>query len=340
MSRFYSLQGRMYNQRQPPIDWQTERRALPAWLTSMVFHGLLLIVLVIGIRSIPRGVVTEPDRTTGIVLKRVTPQGEYYEGQDLDRSVATDAASATESGDSFQALPGDGESPLEADALLPEPASGFGPAARAIEGGGRLGMKGGGDGIKNIDGGKVRTGVFGVTGIGNKFVYLFDRSGSMEGRPLEAAKQEITKSLQDLGKLNQFEIIFYNEFLDIFHPSQDAKFSGKLFFATDPNKSAAEKYLQRITASGATRHLDPLLKAISLNGDCIFFLTDGTQPRLDSSDLFRIRRRNKGRATINVIQFGSEIEVGDNWLKKIARENGGEYLFFNTDRLSPTNAAN
>lgn len=330
----------MHNQRHPPVDWQAERRTLPAWLTSMVFHGLLLIVLVIGIRSIPRGVVTEPDRTTGIVLKRVTPQGEYYEGEDQERSVATDAASATESGDNFQALPGEGESPLEANAFLPDPDSGFGPAANANEGGGRLGMKGRGDGIKNIDGGKVRTGVFGVTGIGNKFVYLFDRSGSMEGRPLEAAKREITNSLQDLGKLNQFEIIFYNEFLDIFHPSQDAKFSGKLFFATDPNKSAADKYLQRITASGATRHLDPLLKAISLNGDCIFFLTDGTEPRLNNSDLFRIRRRNKGRATINVIQFGSEIEVGDNWLKKLARENDGEYLFFNTDRLSPTNAAN
>ena len=209
----------MHNQRHPPVDWQAVRRTLPAWLTSMIFHGLLLIVLVVGIRSIPRGVVTEPDRTTGIVLKRVTPQGEYYEGEDQERSVATDAASATESGNSFQALPGEGESPLEAHAFLPDPASGFGPAANANEGGGRLGMKGRGDGIKNIDGGKVRTGVFGVTGIGNKFVYLFDRSGSMEGRPLEAAKREITNSLQDLGKLNQFEIIFYNEFLDIFHPS-------------------------------------------------------------------------------------------------------------------------
>ena len=178
MSRFYSLQGRMYNQRQPPIDWQTERRALPAWLTSMVFHGLLLIVLVIGIRSIPRGVVTEPDRTTGIVLKRVTPQGEYYEGEDLERSVATDAATATESGNSFQALPGEGESPLEANTFLPDPASGVGPAATVNDGGGRLGLKGSGDGNKNIDGGKVRTGVFGVTGIGNKFVYLFDRSGN------------------------------------------------------------------------------------------------------------------------------------------------------------------
>ena len=327
----------MHNPRSQTVDRQAFRRILPAWLTSMVFHGLLLILLVIGIRSIPRGVVAEPDRTTGIVLKRVTAQGEYYEGEDADLSVATDAASATESGNSFHALPGEGESPLDASAFLPDPAAGVGPAGAANDGGGRLGLKGSGDGIKNIDGGKVRTGVFGVTGIGNKFVYLFDRSGSMEGPPLEAAKREITNSLQDLGKLNQFEIIFYNEFLDIFHPSHDKKFSGKLFFANESNKLAAGKYLQRINASGATRHLDPLLKAISFNGDCIFFLTDGTEPKLSNADLFRVRRRNKGRATINVIQFGSEIAVGDNWLKKLARENGGEYVFFDTDRLSPTN---
>ena len=73
----------MHNQRFRSDDQQALRRMLPAWLTSMVFHGVLLILLVIGIRAIPRGVVSEPDRTTGIVLKRVTAQGEYYEGEDV-----------------------------------------------------------------------------------------------------------------------------------------------------------------------------------------------------------------------------------------------------------------
>ena len=333
----------MFDPQTDPVDWQANnsiRRALPAWLTSMVFHGLLLVILIISIRSIPRGVVAEPERTTGIVLKRVTQNGEYYEGEDLERDVATDSASATESANSLNVLPGEGESPLEASAFLPDPSTGVGPAASVSDGGGRLSLKGSGQGAKNVDGGKIRTGVFGVTGIGNKFIYVFDRSGSMEGAPLAAAKQEITKSLEDLGKINQFEIIFYNEFLDIFHPAQNKDFAGKLFFATEENKSAAEKYMQKINASGATRHLDPLIKAISLKGDCIFFLTDGTEPRIDDNELFRIRRRNKGRATINVIQFGSEVNVGDNWLKKLARENGGAYLFFNTNRLSPAEAGN
>ena len=333
----------MFEAQPDPVDLQAKssaRQMLPAWFSSMIFHALLLIILVISFRSIPRGVVSEPERTTGIVLKRVTQNGEYYEGEDLERDVATDEAAANESGNSLSAFPGEEESPLESSDFRPEPSTGGSLAARFVDGGGRLELTGNGEGRKNIDGGKVQTGVFGVKGIGNKFVYVFDRSGSMEGAPLAAAKQEITNSLKDLDKMNQFEIIFYNEFLDVFHPAQNKNFAGKLFFATNDHKSAAEKYMRKINARGSTRHLDPLLKAVTLKGDCIFFLTDGTEPRLSNAELSKIRRRNGGRAAINVIQFGSEVDVGDNWLKKLARENGGAYLFFNTNRLSPTNAEN
>ena len=326
-----------------PVDRQADssvRRMLPAWLTSMVFHCLLLIVLVLSMRSIPRGAVAKPERTTGIVLKHVTQTGEYYEGEDLEHEVAVDSATATETALSSGVLPGEGEAPLEASAFLPDPASGAGPAAAANPGGGRLSFAGNGEGAKNLDGGKVSTGVFGATGEGNKFVYVFDRSGSMEGRPLAAAKQEITNSLKDLEKMNQFEIIFYNEFLDIFHPAQNKDFAGRLFFATDPHKSAAKNFMRPITASGATRHLEPLLKAVAMKADCIFFLTDGTEPRLGDAELFRIRRQNGGRASIHVIQLGTEVDVGDSWLKKLAQQNRGDYLFFNTDRLSPTNTEN
>ena len=36
--------------------------------------------------------------------------------------------------------------------------------------------------------------VFGVEGKGNKFVYVFDRSASMEGPPLAAAKKSTEKA--------------------------------------------------------------------------------------------------------------------------------------------------
>ena len=63
-------------------------------------------------------------------------------------------------------------------------------------------------------GGTTSTGVFGVEGEGSKFVYVFDRSGSMQGfqgRPLAAAKRELITSLESLESVHQFQVIFYNE---------------------------------------------------------------------------------------------------------------------------------
>ena len=73
-----------------------------------------------------------------------------------------------------------------------------------------------------LRGGVPASGVFGVQGEGQKFVYVFDRSGSMDGHggaPLAAAKSELIASLDDLGDTHQFQIIFYNEHPHIFTPT-------------------------------------------------------------------------------------------------------------------------
>ncbi|MEX0978757.1 MAG: hypothetical protein WDZ48_07905, partial [Pirellulales bacterium] len=102
-------------------------------------------------------------------------------------------------------------------------------------------------------GGYARTGVFGLEGEGNKFIYVFDRSGSMDGHggaPLIAAKNELIASLENLGQTHQFQIIFYNDEPRIFNP---AGRSGRLVFGTDQNKNLARRFVGSITASGATR---------------------------------------------------------------------------------------
>src|SRR5438132_9686839 len=57
------------------------------------------------------------------------------------------------------------------------------------------------------------TKLFGLEARGSKFVYVFDRSGSMgENRnlPLRRAKEELLASLNDLNERQQFYIVFYN----------------------------------------------------------------------------------------------------------------------------------
>ena len=45
----------------------------------------------------------------------------------------------------------------------------------------------------------------------HKFVYVFDRSSSMEGAPLATAKQQLIQSLESLSSVHQFHIIFFNQ---------------------------------------------------------------------------------------------------------------------------------
>src|SRR5436190_256635 len=80
--------------------------------------------------------------------------------------------------------------------------------------------------------GYARTKIFGLVGQGTKFVYVFDRSGSMSehgGKPLRAAKAELTASLKDLDERHQFYIVFYNEESRLF---QAGPVKGQLVFAT------------------------------------------------------------------------------------------------------------
>jgi hypothetical protein len=177
--------------------------------------------------------------------------------------------------------------------------------------------------------------VFGLEGEGYKFVYVFDASASMasdEGRPLAAAKRELIASLEALGKTHQFQIIFYNEFQAVFNPTGVA---GRLFFATEPNKQAAGKFVSGVTASLSTDHYPALIKAIGMGPDVIFFLTDGEDPALTGVELEKIARRNRGGSAIHVIQFGSSAPTQNNWLMRLARQNAGQFSFFNVRRLRP-----
>jgi len=58
-----------------PIE-ATYQRTVPAWLSSLVLHALLVLALAVTIRAVPRGVMPEPDRTTGTVLTHTTDAGE------------------------------------------------------------------------------------------------------------------------------------------------------------------------------------------------------------------------------------------------------------------------
>ena len=183
-------------------------------------------------------------------------------------------------------------------------------------------------------GGKARTGMFGVTGEGYKFVYCLDRSGSMGGsgqRALRAVKAELLASLRNLDTVHQFQIVFYNERPVVFNPTG---VPGRLAFANQQNKDRVERFLDAITADGGTNHEQALRTAIALHPDVIFFLTDADQPRLTPAEITKISQLAAG-ITINAIEFGPGPQpAAESFLAALARENAGQYAYVDLTKLA------
>jgi len=188
-------------------------------------------------------------------------------------------------------------------------------------------LEGLGFSIAPTEGGKARVKLFGLVGEGYKFVYVFDRSGSMGGdgrNSLRAVKAELLESLKTLDTVHQFQIIFYNEHAKLFNPSGQA---GSLAFATDQNKQRAARFIDSIQAEGGTDHEEALHLAARLHPDVIFFLTDGDDPKLTPAQLEKIRRQAAG-TIINAIQFGPGPKPAEaSFLEELAHQNGGKYVY-------------
>lgn len=180
-------------------------------------------------------------------------------------------------------------------------------------------------------GGKASVRVFGVQGVGTKFVYVFDRSSSMEGAPLAAAKQQLIQSINSLEAIHQFQIIFFNHQMRTF----DATGGGhRVAFATDRSKQLAAKFIGGITADGGTDRMAALRAAVAMQPDVIFFLTDADDP-LSESELAEIAQLNRrASAAICTIEFGSgPAQKSDDFLAELARTSGGQYGYVDTTRL-------
>lgn len=165
---------------------------------------------------------------------------------------------------------------------------------------------------------------FGLTGRGSRFVFVIDRSLSMEGARFAAAKREVLAALPNLKRVHQFQIIGYNE---------KPRGMARMAFADENGVQDAKAFLEGLTPSGGTDHTQALQAALNLGPDVIFFLTDASDPGISAKDLKKIRENNT--ATIHVIDISSDKAGEARSLKQLAEENRGEYKRIDSDRLSP-----
>ncbi len=304
-----------------------------SWFVSFVLHALvLLLVALLWKENAQHGLSQEESREVGIALRTDNPERRY-----LSESHRRGTENG-QSGSSSQEKEGPSLDDVILDSVPADPrknlpahhSSGLGvvndPLSSAGGSTGVTGMLSGG-GFGRSTGPAGSASLFGIQSPGNKFVYVFDRSGSMGGvgrTALDFAKAELISSLKTLNQTQQFQIVFYNERPLVFNPSGTP---GRLAFATDENKRRAINFIQSVTASGGTQHDTAILLAIQLQPDVIFFLTDADEPRLSDAKLEQIHRWANG-IVIHTIEFGMGPRTStDNFLSRLARQNGGQYVY-------------
>lgn len=315
------------------------RRIMPPWLLSVLLHATLLVVLGLTLRSEVRGIGAETaGRTVGIVVKKFTEQGEVFEGE--EDAVAEDAAAEpTPPQDAASAaLPTAAEAADPSDALPQMPTIGPGDLLPGdLLPGGGVGAAGemtqGAQQPRYAQGSKAGLSLYGgPVAEGSKFVFAFDRSDSMVGAPLASAKRELMRSISALGEVHQFQIIFFNHDFRIFDLSGGQK---RIPFASSHAKELAARFVGGITADGGTNRYTALAQAIGMRPDVIFFLTDADDP-MSAAELERLRRLNRGTASIHCIEFGfGPASGGPNFLTRLADQNAGSYVYVDTTRLQP-----
>ncbi len=317
--------------------WESEsrapRRGLPAWLLSVMLHLTAMLALAFVPRAPARDVPGDTMRVAGIALVQKSHAETAYLTED-DAAPSPAASAATAHPSPALTLPSlAAANSSQVPVTLPAVTGSLPPPAASLPAAG--GLATGNQPSRQVGGGQATTQVFGAQGTGSRFVYVFDRSASMQGfqgRPMAASRAELLKSLESLESIHQFQIVFYNDSTSIFNPFPSRP--PHLMLGTDENKELAAQFVRNIVPAGSTWHREALLTALGMQPDVIFFLTDAAEPQLTPGELAQIRARNRTGAVIHSIEFGSGPYQGaDNFLVKLARQSGGEHVYVDVTRL-------
>ena len=302
--------------------WQRSSRS--AWLLSWLLHASIFVALALLWTSGPPGTTSERGGPVGIaVVQDFSGSETYFLSSDpvlsnqpqLRDAIASLPTAELASADQARAL---GELLPGVDAVGDTSASGD------------LGLAAGGAVLPQ--GGRpaaVKTQLFGIEGEGSRFIYVFDRSDSMngyEGKPLRRAKSELLGSLDSLGPTHQFQIIFYND-----TPLPYGGFSarGPELLRGDPTtKQLAGRFVSEMTAVGGTNHVDA--RNGLGHGTRRGFLLDRrglSRPSSRPVGDYSCPRRRLGTA-LHCIHFGEgNPTTRSGWISRLAEASGGQYRY-------------
>jgi len=321
---------------------------VPSWLSSGVFHLSMMLLLSLLVVNAPKG-------DLGLDVELSGGAGGSPGNDDVEAASAAmqsfdNIAPPTPVDLTAPPIESLTTQPLELATTsvptLDAPELGGGNAENPGNGDGR----GSGDGVNGTGSGygtaPTKTQLFGLREEAESFVYVFDRSDSMNSvlsytsenqtvfsiTPLQAAKAELLRSLEDLDPRQRFQIILYNHTT---LPFLQDSFAYSLIPGTEANRKRANAFVMKQPGEGGTFHLQPLEMAIKLRPEVIYLMTDGeAKDDPTSAELKQLRNLNRRRSRINVIHFCFQ-ERPESTLSQLAKENRGQFLSINISRLGP-----
>jgi len=151
-------------------------------------------------------------------------------------------------------------------------------------------------------------------------VYVLDLSSSMKGNKLELAKQALKDALAMLRKNDRFNIILFNNKVELY--------SKKFQPVNKRTLRRAYNYLDKIKIHRGTNLSEALKMALQLDSSTIVLISDGGPTRgiRDTTELLKmVERLNKSNARIMPIGIGrGHSTKGIELLTKLALQNKGK----------------
>ncbi len=275
---------------------------------SLVIHllgGILAAIFVVG--AVPgRGGGDGPGAP---IEMAVISEAELTQLQDAAMGVATptvtDIALASEVPAASETMADGGDS-LGGDLGEVGALAGGGDIAGTGEG---LGGSGGGGGAS----------FFGVEVQGNRFAYIVDVSGSMDGPRLAGLREELNQSLAGLLETSEFVVIQF---------SDEARIIGETKGwqqASTAVKRTMKTQIGLLASTGGTNPLPGFEIVFQLRPrpDAIYFMTDGDFADQSADEILRLWSGSK--IPVHTICFGSR--DGEERMKRIAKQTRGSYTF-------------
>ena len=153
-----------------------------------------------------------------------------------------------------------------------------------------------------------------------EMVFVIDCSGSMEGRPLEQAREAVATALGQLNPNDTFQIIRFSD--------DASQFGRQPVPATEQNLAAARRYLANLNSEGGTWMIEGIKAALDFPHNpsrfrFVSFLTDGYIDN-EVEILAEVHRR---LGSARIFSFGVGSSVNRYLLERIARVGRGTVAY-------------